>query len=295
MQLTFNTAIAPQWDLTRVPSMARAMGYAAVEVHLPNAAEADPAAGSIVADRDLVGLVFAQAEVQLAGLAAGIRFCDSAHDPAPDAIRRMIELARRLRCPRLRVLDAEAQPGRSRTDAVLRLADKLLPLADRAADAGVQLLIQNAITCRTASSMWRLLEQVGHPALACAWDPLASVAAGEDPMVPIPVLNSRIQLVVLRDATLSSHARAKGVDERSSWRQANAERWPRTSRDVVSLCRPGDGELDLRRSIDRLSGIGFAGPVVVSYPPELPPEVGPAEALLGQAAETWKAWTAKVG
>ena len=251
------------------------MGFAAVEVHLPNAVAADPAAGSIVAERELVTLAFEQAGVRLAGLSAHMSFVDGRDDGTPAAVRRMIDLAARLRCPRVRVLDMAVLPGDSHAAAALRLADKLVPLADYAADAGVLLLIQNAITFRTAAAMWRVLEQVNHPALACAWDPLASLASGEDPMVAIPVLNSRIQQVLLRDATLSD---------------AGTTRWRRSSRQVVSLRRLGDGELDLRRAVDRLRGIGFGGPVVVTYPPELPPDVGPAEDLLKHAAQTWTAW-----
>lgn len=272
MILSLNTAQLPSTGLAALPSLAATLGYAGVEVHLPSAASTDPAINSIVADRELVALAFEQAGVALSGLSAAVAFVDDKRDETPDAVRRVIDLAARLRCPRVRVLDVRIAPGTSPADAILRFADKLLPLADHAADAGVTLMIQNALTLRSATAMWRLLEQADHPALACAWDPLASAAIGEDPMVAIPTLNRRIGQVLLRDATLADATNAK-------------------SHKVIALARLGLGELDLRRSIDRLRGIGFTGPAVVAYPPELPPDVGPAEELLAHAVAQWKAWT----
>jgi len=276
MHLAFNTALVPHWTLTEVPARAAALGYAGVEVHLPRAGSDEPAADSIVIERDLVKLAFDQAAaVRLEGLSTSIHFPDAAAGDEVAAVRRVVALAARLGCPRVRLLDMAVRPGRSYAQAALRLADRLLPLADHAGDAGVTLLVQNALTFRTATAMWRLVEQVDHPSLAVAWDPLSSSAAGEDPMVAVPVLNSRIHQVLLRDATLSTIG-------------ANGSR---RERQVVSLTRIGDGELDLRRTLDRLRGIGFAGPVVVSYPADLPAGVGPAEDLLAEAAKTFQQWT----
>lgn len=273
MILALNTALIADGDLAAVPPRAAELGYAAVEVHLPSPGGENPAAGSIVADRDLVHLAFERSGITLSGLSAALSFADGGNDPAPDAVRRVIDLAARLRCPRVRVLDVRIGPGTNHAAAILRFADQLLPLADHAADAGVSLLIQNAISLRSAVAMWRLLEQADHPSLGCAWDPLASMTIGEDPMVAIPTLNKRIQQVQLRDATMTDGGGSS-----------------RAARRVVSLQRLGQGELDLRRSIDRLRGIGFAGPAVVSYPVDLPPDVGPAGDLLSQAVKTWKAW-----
>lgn len=282
MNLAFNTALTPGWSLVDVPARAASLGFDAVEVHLPRPTGDDPAAGSILADRDLVKLVFEQAKVRLAGLSASLQFRGRGHDDAAPAVRRVLDLAKRLDCPLVRVLDTAVQPGHNHATAALELAERLIPLADHAGDAGVTLLIHNALTFRTAPDMWRLIEQVNHPALAVAWDPLASAVAGEDPMVAVPVLNSRIQQVLLRDATLSNAFGAS--DGLTAARQVE--------RQVVALRRIGDGELDLRRTIDRLRGIGFAGPLVVSYPPVLAEGVGPPEDLLSHAIETLTKWTA---
>lgn len=281
MQLTLNTAALPAGDLSTVPSRAKSLGFEAIEVALPQPLAADPADGSIVADRELVSLVMTQADMVLAGLAAPIAFRADADPQVADAVRRVIDLAARLRCPRVRVYDMPIPPGLSREAAAIRFADQLLPLADHAAEAGVRLLVQNTFGFRRAEDLWRLMEQASHPALACAWDPLASIAAGDDPMVAVPTLNSRIQTVLLRDATLDA----------GPWPAGRLiGPWRRSTRDVVTLARIGEGELDLRRTIDRLRGIGFAGPVVVAYPSTVPEAVGPVDALLEHAVQRWTSW-----
>jgi sugar phosphate isomerase/epimerase len=287
MLFAFNTAVLPALDLPALTARATALGYAAVEVHLPHAAAGDPAAGTILTERDLVKLAFEQAGLTLAGLSTHLHLDDDAAAPAidatADAMRRAIDLAARLRCPHVRVLDAAVRPGRAPAEAAIRLADRLVPVADHAAGAGVTLLVQNALAFRTAGSLWRVIEQAGHPALGVAWDPLSAEAAGEPPAVSVPTLNSRIRHVLLRDATLDGGG--QGV------RQGSGGGPTAPARRVAALRRVGEGDLDLRTLVTRLRGVGFNGPVVVSYPPELPPAVGPVDELLAHALEQMRKWS----
>jgi sugar phosphate isomerase/epimerase len=293
MRFAFSTAIDPSWDLSAVTATAQSLGYDGVEVYLPAAdREGDPAAGSPLAERDIVRLAFERAGVAVAGVATSLHYAgDAARDAATaDAVRRVIDLAGRVRAGRVRMLDAVARPGTDRGLAGLRYADWLVPLADHAAAAGVTLLVQSALSHRTAGRMWRLIEQADHPALAVAWDPLAAALAGETAAVAVPTLNSRIGHVLIRDGTLVA---ADGDGRQPSARgPAGAVAAPSnaTARPWASFARVGDGELGVRDLLNRLSGIGFDGWASVSYPPPLATGLGSAEDLLRHALDRMKGW-----
>ncbi|MDB5298055.1 MAG: xylose isomerase [Phycisphaerales bacterium] len=276
MLFAFNTAVAPALSLPVATASARDLGYDGLEVHLPNVAGDDPAAGTVLSERDFVKLVFERDGVRLVGLSVPAWF-DAGGDAGAagrnaataDALRRAIDLAGRLRCPFVRVLVAAVPPGSALAEAAVRVADWLVPLADHAAGAGTTLLVRNALAFRMAGPLWRVIDQADHPALGVAWDPLAAAVAGEEPGLSVPTLNSRIRLVVLRDARLAG---------------------PAGGRRVESLCRPGEGDLPLKTLAARLRGVGFDGPVVVAYPADLPSDVGPHEALLQAATSQFRHW-----
>lgn len=268
MRFALSTAIHPAWDLPAVATVARSLGYAGVDVVLPAAAGGDPAAGSAVAERELVRLAFGQAGAELAGLSAALPFvADAGRDAAAaDAVRRVVDLAARLKCGRVRIPGAAVRAGSDRDAALVRLADWLAPLADHAGRAGVELLVQNATAFRTARDLWRLAEQLRHPWLGVAWDPLASALAGEAAGVAVPTLGTRIRHVLLRDATVAG----TGVGRR-----------------VEAFRRLGEGDLSPAKLLDRLAGIGYGGWVVVHYPPGA--GLGAPEEVLAAALGWFKA------
>ena len=291
MRLAFSTAIDPTWDLSAVTTKAQALGYDGVEVFLPNApGTGDPAAGTPLSERDLVRLGFERAGVAVAGVAASLYYSgDAARDAATaDAVRRLIDLAARVRAPHVRILDAAVPPGVEPGAAGLRYLDWVVPLADHAARGGVALLVQNALAHRTARRVWAVIDQADHPALGVAWDPLAAASAGESYAVSIPTLNSRIRHVLLRDAAVGRDAvgGAPSAAVSASAAPSNA-----TDRPVGALARLGDGDLHVRAMLDRLRGIGFDGWASVSYPPPSA-ALGSADELLAHAAAQVKAWLA---
>jgi sugar phosphate isomerase/epimerase len=268
MQLAYCTSIDPSWDLAKITSTARDLGYAGVEVLLPQPTAADPAIGSPLQERELVKLGFEQAGVKLAGIATSLHFVGEKHRDleTSDAVRRVIELASRVKSPHVRVLDIAMPPRMSRADGIMRLADRLAPLAELASDAGTCLLVQNALSFRLASDLWAVIEQAEHPALGIAWDPLAAALAGEPANLAVQVLNSRLQHVILRDAAISGS---------------------RENRKLEGLRPLGDGSLGLHKLLDRLRGVGFSGWASVSYPP---PKELPAQELLQSAATAFVSW-----
>lgn len=134
---------------------------------------------------------------------------------AAGELRAALELAGRLGCRRVRILDTLVHPGLSANGAAVEMASWLLPLADRAAGQGVTIVVENALYFRRARDLWMLLESINHPNVAACWDLDCGVAAGESPLVSVPVLNSRIQYARVRggeDATVQTFVtRLKGI------------------------------------------------------------------------------------
>ena len=122
MKLAFSTSIDPSWNLSAITSAAKELGYAGIEVQLSNPTSEDPAAGSPLQERELVRLAFEQAGVRLAGIAAPLHFTgDKRRDlQTSDAVRRMIELAHRLKCPFIRILDLALPPAMSRSEGIIQ-------------------------------------------------------------------------------------------------------------------------------------------------------------------------------
>jgi sugar phosphate isomerase/epimerase len=190
-----------------------------------------------------------------------------------EAIRRVIDLAARVKCGKVRMHAMALPPRGSPAESAQALAELLIPLADHAGASGVCLLLQNGLSFPTAWAMWPVIEQANHSAVAIAWDPLAAALAGEAPGVSIPLLNSRIRQVMLRDASLI------GVG---------------TARQLGTYRKLGDGELAPAKLLDRLRGVGYRGWVSVAYPPPGDgTELGSPEDLLRHAMEQIRAWQPK--
>jgi sugar phosphate isomerase/epimerase len=78
-----------------------------------------------------------------------------------------------------------------------------------------------------------LLDRLDHPSIACCWNTFDAALAGDMPAVAIPTLNSRIRYVILQDGQRNENA--------------------------LTECNPGEGNLPLRNTTNRLRGIGFDG------------------------------------
>ena len=153
----------------------------------------------------------------MACLATPVRMTGRAAEDARQAaaLRGYIDAARGLGCPLVRVLDAEPRKGHSLAATGVVLGDWLAPLGDYAAERGVTLVVENAITFRTARDLWGVLDRIQHPAVACCWDVLSAARAGESPYTAAAVLNSRIRHV--RCATPNSAGGGRVHGRRAGW------------------------------------------------------------------------------
>lgn len=275
MQFTFNTSMLPDLNLGALISLAVRLGYAGIEVHWE---ELPGEELNALLPLEEATTRFSDAGIVLAGISTTIRFGHGVDEErSSNAVRRAIDCAEMAGAPRVRVLDTLIRPGQNRDAAAGRLVDRLLPLADRASDAGVMLLVQNALSLHTARDLWILLEQASHPSLGCAWDVLTAALAGEKSTASVPVLNSRIGQVILRDVRMTGPAIGKKT--------------PSACRQVSAYQRLGEGELAIDQLVRRLSGIGFSGMGTVEYPMAFARELEPGEGLLTHAIEQLKNWT----
>lgn len=213
MKFAFSTASVPTWTIAEAIDRAKAMNFDGIEL------TGSPPADIAQAARD--------AGIDIACLATPTAYRGQ---PTDDCVSRgviesAIDTAQALGCRHVRMLDVI--PGRE-TD-IIGFGTFLKPLADYALAHDVTLLIENALTLRTARALWSVLDPLQHPAVAACWNLQSATAAGETPHVSVPVLNSRIRYV----------------------------RVPATT--------PATAELPTRLLLDRLRGIGYQGYVCVGY------------------------------
>lgn len=151
-------------------------------------------------------------------------------EPAQAAqIRGFIDLVSEAGCKYVRFLDVALRSTESPNSAVVAMARWLTPLADYAAERGVVLVIENALSFRKSRQIWMMLESINHPAVGACWNLANAAIAGESPAISVPTLNSRIRYARLTGPTLPP---------------------------------------DTRHFLTRLQGIGYTGYVGVDLPPE---------------------------
>lgn len=203
MKIALASRAVPEWDHPTLAAHAAAMGYDGVELGYP-------------LTEDPVGLreTFQTAGVGLACVATGISMPPRRRDRARagEDLRTAIEAAAGLGCGCVSLLDPPIRAGQTAGGVAGEMAEWLTPVADLAAERGVMLGVENASHFRRARDLWTLLESVGHPAVAAAWNLAEATRAGESPAVSVPTLNLRIGYVrVSADGAEDLVRRLKGV------------------------------------------------------------------------------------
>ena len=256
IRFAFSTLACPNWNIDVVAERAKEYGYDGVELAAPLN---DPA--KIKAALDAKGL-------KLACLATTIAMTG---DPSRDTglaeqCRKVIDSAAGVGCELVRILDTQIKPGHNRAAASVALARWLLPLGDYAAQRGVTLVVQNALSFRKASEIWSVLEHDCQPALASCWDIASAASVGETPAISVPVLGSRIQYVQVSDAKF---------DEQG----------------VANFVPLGQGDVQVQKLLSRLRGIGYDGWVSVMWNKAGIPSLAEPEQVLPDAIKMLKEWT----
>jgi sugar phosphate isomerase/epimerase len=267
MKTSFSTLACPDWNFSQVLAAAGNYGYDGVELRvlsreldlwkLPEfRAPALPAARSAVEDSGLV----------IAGLGSSACF----HSPdAQERERnlgfalRMAELASGLGAPAIRVFGDRIQPGCTREQTAVWIAESLAQLAERLKSEGVQVWLETHGDFASAAEVSRIFTQLESAEAGIIWDPAnAFEQSGEAPLVPRPMAD-RIRHVHLKDLT-------------------------RDARGGFHYALTGEGDFPFDTMFAALADIDFDGFVSFEWEKLWHPELAEPEIALPHFIRWWK-------
>ena len=266
IKLAFSTVACPNWGLEQVARRAQEMGYQGVELRTLGAGSTGLASDPALTDPDKVAKVFKAFGVEPVCLSTSLALHYKEPTAAHQAIwqvQESMKLAANIGCQFVRVFAHEVTPGENRQLVLQRIGERLAQLGDNAADAGVQLLLENAGSFTKAKEWWWLLNLADNPLVGMCWNVANAAAVGEPPSVSVPMLNSRIRMAKVKDTV---------VGEGSGF---------------VPL---GEGTVGVKEFVERLLGIGFDGYVSVEWDRLWLPSLTPAEEYLPDAQKRLKGW-----
>lgn len=266
MKFAFSTVGCPKWDFDTIVARAREYGYDGVEIRGFLNESILTAANPFLTDPAKLRKMFESAGVEICCLASSIAMTQKRRrdEVLAGDLRKFIDTAEALGCPLVKVFDAQVRPGQTRAGAGVELGDWLLPLGDYAAERGVSIVIENALSFRAAKEMWSILDRLQHPSIACCWDVFNAALIGETPAVSVPTLNSKIQYVHVKDAKLGSLG--------------------------ATYCKLGEGDVPVEKMIIRLRGVGFSGFVTVEWEKAWLPGLAEPEEVLPDSVTKLREW-----
>lgn len=266
MKFAFSTVGCPTWDFETIVARAREFGYDGVEIRGFLNESILTASNPFLIDPRKLRNTFADAGVEICCLASSIAMTQK---PRRDKVlaedlRTFIDTAEAIGCGLVKVFDTQVKPGQSRSMAGVALGDWLLSIGDYAAERGVMILIENALSFRASKEMWSILDRISHPSIACGWDVFNAALIGETPAVSVPTLNNRIQYVQVKDAKLGALG--------------------------ATHCRLGDGDVPVQPLITRLRGIGYHGYVTFEWEKAWLAGLAEPEEVLPDAVKKLREW-----
>jgi len=266
MKFAFSTVACPKWDFATIVDRAREWGYHGVEVRGFLNETLLTAANVFLTDPEKVRRTFEAGGVDIACLSSSVAMTGKRRADAKQAadVRTFVDTAGRIGCRLVKVFDTQVRPGQGRGSAGSDLGDWLLPLGDYAADRGVTIVVENALSIRAAKEMWAILDRLNHPAVGCCWDVFNAALIGERPAVSVSVLNNRIQYAHVKDAKFGPLG--------------------------ATYCKLGEGDVAVENFVTRLRGIGYGGYVTVEWEKAWLPALAEPEEVLPDAIAKLRKW-----
>ncbi len=264
--LAFSTVACPEWTIDEVAERAAGMGYAGVELRTLGPGGGGLASDPAQTDADKTRAALQKHQVAAVCLSTSVSLHHrdtSAAGQARWQAMHSLELAAKIGCGFVRVFGNEIAPGEDHQVVTRRIVEQLRPMAERAAELGVGLLIENAGSFATAKQWWWLLNLVDQPGVGISWNAANAAAAGEPASVSVPMLNSRIRLAKVKDTRVGEGA------------------------GFVPL---GEGTVGIEAFVKRLLGIGYGGYICVEWDRLWFPSLAPAEEYLPDAHERVTGW-----
>lgn len=267
MKFAFSTLACPKWDFQTIVDRAREYGYDGVELRAFLNESELTASNVFLSDPAKVRAIFAGAGVEIACLSSALSMVgDRRKDAAAiDDLRRYVDMAQQLGCPLVKVFDTQVKPGWSRASAGVAYGDWIAPIGDYAADRGVTVVIENALSFRFAKELWMILERLNHPSISAAWDVFNAALVGEPPAISVPTLNHQIEFTQVKDAKLGALG--------------------------ASYCKLGEGDVPVEKFLTRLRGIGYTKYVSLEWEKAWLPNIAEPEEILPDSIQKLRQWT----
>lgn len=233
MKLSFATLGCPGWSLPQIAANAKSLGYAGVELRGQNNGHIGPDA--TMAERQVTRALFEDAGVEIPALMGYTNFVQT--DPTAvqqqnDGAMRLVDLARALGSPVVRIFFGEPADETGEDELVARVSGNVKPAVAYAAEAGVTLAVETHDAWTKGERVRRVLEAVDSPGLGVCWDVCNSFF-----VEPVPVTFN-----ALRDRVCHVHLK----DER------------RTDGKPAPVL-PGTGQADLALAVNLLKEAGYNG------------------------------------
>jgi sugar phosphate isomerase/epimerase len=287
MKISFPTAACPGLHFPDAANLAGRLGFNGVELYASDSPATASLTNAVLTSPEKINRGFSDADVAISSLNVG---------SAGSELADRIGLAAELNCPVVRFACDDLLSPSPKVSA--RAVDWIQQCADHAASKRITLLIENKPTAGSAIAIWHLLDRIDHPAVACCWNTLSAFIAGDSPTVAVPTLNSRIQCVLIEDGKThqSSIAFSDGPEGRVFSRipslnlalRAIAKRRNQMHTASPAKCTFSDGNVPIRKTLDRLRGIGFQGLLIVS--PTIAASVEELELSLRKSLDALRPW-----
>ncbi|MFD9045029.1 sugar phosphate isomerase/epimerase family protein [Streptomyces bottropensis] len=199
MKLAFSTLGVPGLPIADVVRLAVTHGYHGVELRAHPEEPVHPGIGA--GERAEVAAAFKAAGVEILGVAGYARVAAPGDDgPVLDEIRQLLDLARDLGAPFVRVFPgADLAGGQSADEADAIAARRLGTAAEDAADRGVRVLLETHDSHRTGADAIRVLGPVGHGSVGSLWDVMHTWLGGEQPAESYAALAPFLGYVQVKD------------------------------------------------------------------------------------------------
>jgi len=266
MKFAFSTVSSPAWDFETVVAKASEYGYDGVEIRAFSNESVLTAANVFLSDPQKVRRLFEEKSIEICCLASSIAMTQEKKQDRllADDLRRHIDTAQQIGCPIVKIFDTQARPGWSRANIGILLGNWLMPLADYAAERGVIIAIENALSFRNAKELWGIVDRLNHPSVGIAWDLFNAAMVGEGPAYSVPTLNSKIVYTQVKDAKLGALG--------------------------ATLVKIGEGDVKVRDFLRRLRGVGYEGYITLEWEKAWLPNLAEPEEVLPHAIEKLRGW-----
>lgn len=231
MKYSFMSFSIPELSLADMLEVARLYGYDGIEPRL----DANHAHGvEVTTTADERRAIRQQAEaagIPLVCLATSLKYADPAQsDEMLRQTHERIDLAGDIGVPVIRVFGGRIPEGLGRDGAVEQVVRSLNQVADHAAERGVTLCFETHDDWCDPANVAAVLQRVNHPAIAANWDIMHPVKTAKVTMdSAFETLKPWIRHLHIHDGT------------------------------PTELAPIGTGQIDHRRAVELLTGVGYEG------------------------------------